>query len=287
MTHAHVLSYALPAAWDHALDGWLTWLIAAGTSPATRRTRRAHVRSVARELNAAHPRDITDAALLSILGRPDYSIEHRRGLRASLASFYRWCVTSGVVDTDPTVNLPTVRAAIGAPRPATDEIWEQLLANADSRTLLMARLAGEAGLRRAEVAKVHTDDLIGGGDGPQLIVHGKGSKQRVIPISVSLAEAIQAAQPFGGFVFPGQINGHMSPDRVGKLVSQVMPPNWSMHKLRHRFATRGYAGTRNLRAVQEVLGHASVATTQRYTAVSSAEMRLVSDAASGRYGAAS
>jgi site-specific recombinase XerC len=49
--------------------------------------------------------------------------------------------------------------------------------------------------------------------------------------------------------------------------------------LRHRFASRGYAGTGNLRAVQEALGHASIATTQRYTAVSRDDVRAVSEAA--------
>ncbi len=52
-----------------------------------------------------------------------------------------------------------------------------------------------------------------------------------------------------------------------------------MHKLRHRYASKGYAGTGNIRAVQEALGHASVATTQRYTAVTSREVRAVSEAA--------
>jgi integrase len=279
MTHSHTLSYPLPGQWDAALDGWLTWLVAAGTSPATRRTRRAHVRSIARETGAAHPRDISTDQLIAILGRPDYSTEHRRGLRASLASFYRWCVVAGVVDADPTLSLPVVHAALGAPRPATDEIWAALLGSADPRTMLMARLACEAGLRRAEVACVHTDDLITDRYGASLIVHGKGSKQRVVPITVTLATGITAGCPFGGFLFPGKIDGHISPDRVGHLVSRVMPAGWSMHKLRHRFATRGYAGTGNLRAVQEALGHASVATTQRYTAVSSEQVRLVAEAA--------
>jgi len=279
MERIHTLSYSLPGQWNAALDGWLTWLIAAGTSSATRKTRRAHVRRVARELAAAHPRDITSADLVGILGRPGFSMEHRRGLRASLASFYRWCVEQGVVEVDPTLTLPHIRAALGAPRPATDDIWRTLLATADARTALMARLACEAGLRRAEVAQVHSDDLNAGIGGAELIVHGKGGKQRVVPITVSLAAAIQAACPFGGFLFPGKIDGHMSADRVGHLVSKVMPKGWSIHKLRHRFATRGYAGTGNLRAVQEALGHASVATTQRYTAVSSAEVRLVSEAA--------
>ncbi|WP_459980021.1 tyrosine-type recombinase/integrase, partial [Mycobacterium avium] len=57
---------------------------------------------------------------------------------------------------------------------------------------------------------------------------------------------------------------------------------WTMHKLRHRYASRGYAQTRDIRAVQEALGHASVATTQRYTAVSSADVRAVSEAAAWR-----
>lgn len=277
----HILSYTLPDAWETAIDGWVSWMIAAGMSPATRRTRRLHVRSVARRLGTTHPRDIEAADLLATLARPDWSIEHRRSLRAALASFYRCCVESGVVEVDPTQTLPKVRTPSGAPKPATDEIWKSILAHPDSRTVLMARLACEAGLRRAEVAQVHTDDLIHGTEGSQLIVHGKGAKQRVVPITVSLADAITAACPQGGFVFPGKIDGHMSANRVGVLVSKVMPPGWSMHKLRHRFATRGYAGTRNLRAVQEALGHASVATTQRYTAVSSAEIRAVSEAAAG------
>src|SRR5581483_9861482 len=159
MSAIHSLSYDLPTAWTTAIDGWLTWLIAAGTSPATRRTRRAHIRRVARELGAADPRDVTGDDLLLILGRPDYSIEHRRGMRGSLGSFYRWCVASKLLDEDPTLTLPSVRAAIAAPRPATDEIWSQILATADERTRLMARLACEAGLRRAEVACVHSNDL--------------------------------------------------------------------------------------------------------------------------------
>lgn len=286
MEGTHTLSYPLPDAWDLAIASWLIWLTAAGTSPATRRTRRAHVRSVAREIAAAHPRDVTPDRLLAILGRFDYSIEHRRGLRASLASFYRCCVDSGIVVDDPTATLPRVRAALGAPRPATDEIWRQILSTADKRTRLMARLACEAGLRRAEVACVHSDDLINGIGGAELIVHGKGGKQRVVPITVTLASEMSAAVPFGGFLFPGKINGHISPDRVGHLVSKVMPAGWSMHKLRHRFATRGYAGTGNLRAVQEALGHASVATTQRYTAVAAREIRAVAEAAAGHGGAA-
>lgn len=143
----------------------------------------------------------------------------------------------------------------------------------------MARLAGEAGLRRAEVAQVHSDDLIRDLHGWSLIVHGKGGKQRVVPLTDELVAVFRQHCTRHGYLFPGQIEGHISPRWVGRMISQLMPPGWSMHKLRHRYATRGYAGTGNLRAVQEALGHASVATTQRYTAVSSSEVRRVSEAA--------
>ena len=273
--------YELPRPWVEAITGWLTWLAAAGTTTATRRTRRSHLRSTARRLGTHTPADVTTRDLVEILASPTHSPEHRRGLRSSLASFYRWAAANGVAD-DISVDLPTVRAVTAAPRPATDEVWLKLLDTAEPRVRLMARLAGEAGMRRAEVAQLHTNDLVGSIESPDLIVRGKGNKQRVVPITAGLAMKIRTACPDGGYVFPGQVDGHMSPDRVGRLVSEAMGPGWSMHKLRHRYATRGYMATRNLRAVQEALGHSSVATTQRYTAVSDAEIRAVSEAACGR-----
>lgn len=146
----------------------------------------------------------------------------------------------------------------------------------------MATLACHAGMRRAEVAIARGDDLMRTVDGWSIIVHGKGGRQRIVPISETLAQMIYEWRPRGGYLFPGQIDGHLSPEHVGKIISRLMPPGWSMHKLRHRYATRGYAGTKNLRAVQEALGHASVATTQRYTAVSENDVRLVSEAASAK-----
>jgi integrase len=60
---------------------------------------------------------------------------------------------------------------------------------------------------------------------------------------------------------------------VGIVVTNVLPDGATMHSLRHRFASRAYRGTRNLRAVQVLLGHASIATTERYTAVDDSEIR--------------
>lgn len=187
--------------------------------------------------------------------------------------------------------LPVMRQPKAAPRPAPDDAWSAALAAADSRTTPMLRLAAEAGLRRAEVAQVHTSDAFIAGGRAQLAVHGKGGKQRLVPISSELAELIRrggaghtpemGAHDWGtyGWLFPDGEGGHLSAGWVGKLVARVLPDGYSMHQLRHRFASRAYRGTRNLRAVQQLLGHQSIATTERYTAVDDDEIRAAAASA--------
>ena len=79
--------------------------------------------------------------------------------------------------------------------------------------------------------------------------------------------------PAPGWLFPNGFGGHLTADHVGKLVARALPGNASMHMLRHRFATRAYHGSHNLRAVQTLLGHESILTTERYTAVDDNEIR--------------
>jgi integrase len=199
-------------------------------------------------------------------------------------SFFDWCISNAIVDTNPATGLPAVRGDTPRPRPATDDIWQDLIATAPARELLMIRLAGEAGLRRGEVALCHRNDLIEDPRGSSLIVHGKGRKQRVVPITDSLAKAIRAYCQHG-FLFPGQIDGHLSVQYVGTQIGRLMPPGYTMHTLRHLFASRAYRGSRNLRAVQMLLGHASVATTERYCAVDDSEIRAAMESASAGFGA--
>lgn len=276
----HKQTYLLSAEWEAAVAGWVDWLTTGGSPRTTIRTRRGHVRATARRLRSLAPDDVSTTELVRLFGRQQWSNEHRRGLRTSLVAFYTWAIANNIAEFNPANGLPGVPESKPHPRPAPDRIWKQLLIAANARERIMARLACEVGLRRAEVARVHTRDLIDDFDGWSLIVNGKGSKQRVIPIPDDLATEIRRG-PGGhtighgreGYLFPGNDNGHLSPAWVGTLIGDLMPDGWSMHKLRHRFATRAYAGSRNLRAVQEALGHASVATTERYTAVSGNEVR--------------
>lgn len=76
-----------------------------------------------------------------------------------------------------------------------------------------------------------------------------------------------------GWVFPGQVGGHLSPAWVGKLVGRRLPAGLGTHTLRHRFASAAYAGTRDLAAVQDLLGHAKPETTRLYVQLPRDAMR--------------
>ena len=280
----------LPPAWEDAVEGWANWLKVGGKSKRTITTRRGHVRALARLVGTRHPSEVTIRHLEMSYSDREYSLEHRRGARISLIQFYAYCNERGICADNPARDLPHIPEDKPSPKPAPDWMWKELKEKAGPRELLMVRLAGQAGLRREEICKVHKDDVLWDGVGYALRVNGKGGKQRVVPVGESLAEQLQRRPswiPDGvdfQFLFPsldkwGNVIGpHLSADRVGRLISDLMPPGWSAHKLRHRYATKGYAGTRNLRAVQVALGHASVATTQRYTATTEPEVRAVCDA---------
>ena len=135
----------------------------------------------------------------------------------------------------------------------------------------MLRLAAELGLRRAEVAVTHSRDIFEDLGGHSLTAHGKGSKDRDVPLPPGLAAQL-LAMPYG-YLFPGNDGGHLSPRWVGKLVTLLLPDGLTMHTLRHRFATRAYAVDRDVFVVQELLGHASPATTRRYVQVPRAGLR--------------
>jgi integrase len=271
--------YTLPPDWQQAVDDWVGWLRLKGMAPRSIRLRYDLVRATARRLDIARPADVTLGDLERYCASNDWSREMRRSVRTSLVSFFDWCVSHGLLSNNPAAGLPTVMQESPKPRPCPDDLWRQLIETAPPRELLMIRLAGEAGLRRGEVARFHTDDLIGHPGSYSLRIVGKGSKQRVVPITDSLADAIRA-HCASGFLFPGDDSGHLSPAYLGTMVSALKPPGWSMHKLRTMYGTRAFRGSRNIMAVKMLLGHASVNTTMIYLAVDDDEVRAAAVAAS-------
>ncbi|WP_080748715.1 tyrosine-type recombinase/integrase [Rhodococcoides fascians] len=261
----------IPVAWIPYLDDF-TLALQAGAAPKTTiETRLNHLRRVARSAGAPSPLELTADQLTNWCGRQTWSTETRRGYRGSLLAFYRWGVGSGRFSENIADALPYVAPAKPTPKPAPDGVYAAALLLADRRGLLILRLGSEIGLRRAEIAVGHSRDIIEDLAGHSLLVHGKGNKDRVVPLPPDLARLLRELGP--GYFFPGNDNGHLSPRWVGKIATELLPDEWTLHKLRHRFASRAYRATRNIRAVQRLLGHDSVATTQIYTAVDDDELR--------------
>lgn len=224
-----------------------------------------------------HPVDSDTSSMVTWLAASGWAPETKKSYRAALVSFYGWAYRRGRLDSDPTVDLPTVRTPTRAPRPAPEPALQRALLAADPRTRLMLELAGHHGLRRGEIAQVHTDDVFADLVGWSLTVHGKGAKDRVIPLDAHLGQEL-AMLP-RGWVFPSPAGGHLTPQHVGKLIARTLPPGWTAHTLRHRFATVAYQGTKDLLAVQTLLGHSRPETTRGYVLTPRDDLRAAIKAA--------
>jgi integrase len=270
----------LTPTWAQALDDWIVTLRAAGKPETTIRTRRQQLQQLAQALELLDPWAVTEDDLMAYLGAQRWAAETRHAHRSAIRGFYGWALHRELVERDPARDLPSVRRTPPRARPLPEDYAVAALANADERTALMVRLAGEHGLRRAEIAQVHSRDVMHDLLGYSLQVHGKGGRVRFVPLVDAVAEAILDAR---GYAFPGAIDGHLSPWWVGKLVQRVLPRGWTTHTLRHRFATKVYGDSRDVFATQAALGHASPATTLRYVQLpDDAVRRLIDGAAIGK-----
>lgn len=259
----------------HDLSDWRTWLVACDLSAQTIRLRCYQMRRFAER----HPqlRDVTVDQLVAWLGRPGWTTETRRSQRSALRSFYGWLHASGRIKADPARLLPKIAASRRLPRPAPARAVNLAMLAADGRVQLMLMLAVRQGLRRGEIAVVHSDDLVEDLGGWSLIVHGKGRKDRTVPLADDVADRLRSLEP--GWAFPGLTTGHLSAGHVGVLMARALPEPWTAHTLRHAFATRAYGATRDLLAVQELLGHARPETTRAYVRVSVDSLRAAVEAA--------
>lgn len=261
-----------PHLWPRAIEDYRIWMLAAMLSPGTINLRLYQLRRLARSF--ADPWTITTEDLAGWLASHDWSAGTVRCWRSMLGSFYRWAVTTGRLPTSPAATLPRAPRVQLRPRPAPDDVVEEAIATARPRTALMIRLARRGGLRRGEIARVHTDDLTRESDGWWLLVHGKGGKQRQVPLDdVTVDHVKDWLRGRTGWVFPGDKDGHLAPATVGRLVTRHLTGHWSTHTLRHRYASAAYDGCHDLAAVQELLGHSKPETTRIYVDVNRESLR--------------
>ena len=213
------------------------------------------------------------------------SLESRGVLLSNVRSFYRWAARFDLISIDPTVRLDApVRRRRRLPRPIGEDALTQAMDSANGRIRPWLYLAAFAGFRACEVSRLRVEDVHADTDPPVLIVQdGKGGKSRVVPLHRAVAASLDESDlPASGYLFrhrgggtpvttgtPGTAAANVSARLVSELANRHLRATRcgaTFHQLRHRFGTMIYAGTRDLRLTQELLGHSNPSTTAGYAA---------------------
>ncbi|MCY4314922.1 MAG: tyrosine recombinase XerC [Roseovarius sp.] len=230
--------------------------------------------------------DISDMRswMASVRGRGVGSRSLARKLSA-VKSFYRWLSEKERFDPSAVLSAKTPRFNAKMPRPLSPEdaidVIDALEVNSETawtalRDQAVVTLLYGCGLRISEALGI-TGECIPLGD--TLRIRGKGGKERIVPVIKPACEAVSAYVDLCPFdmgnndpVFRGARGGPLSPRIVQKSISQVrlrlgLPATATPHAMRHSFATHLLGAGGDLRTIQELLGHASLTSTQKYTAV--------------------
>lgn len=187
-----------------------------------------------------------------------------------LRAFYGWAVANGHARRNPVLGAAVPRRPRYLPRPIPDKLLIEAFASAAPRVRMILALAAMGGLRACEIARLRREDVIDHTDTPRLFVHGKGDKQRVVSLSASLLAELHAyGMPRRGPIIRrwDGVNGHVSPSLVSSAANDHLHSlgiSDTLHSLRHWSATTLYRDTKDIRLVQETLGHGSPATTAIY-----------------------
>lgn len=263
-----------PATWQDYLDAFTRWMSTADYPASTQKKRHYHLRRFAHDTGLT-PAAVTLEDLTDYLGTRNWSQDTKRSHQSTLKAFFKWTTLTARTEDDPTIYLPRVRTTPGVPRPFPEELLKPTLALSPERERLMIRLGAEAGMRSCEICLTNTADIVGPIERSSIIVHGKGNKDRRVPIPTSLAVLLRARGSInpGGWVFPGKIDQHISNKRVIELLADTLPGDWAGHSLRHRYGTVTYAGCKDIRSVQKLMGHASPDTTQIYVEIHDDSLR--------------
>ncbi len=277
-----VLPAAAAVGFDDAVAGFLDYLSSyRGYSIHTVKAYARDLREFRRFLAERHRgvvapdqvrREMVVAFALSLKGQAPLTV--RRKLTV-IASFYHFMQDTGSAVLNPARGLPLPKVAQCFPTCLTAEQAGALLEAAHTpwhRAMIALLLFG--GLRRSEVTAITLDDL--DLENAQLLVRGKGAKQRVVPLTPLVVEAIREylqCRPQTGsqHLFVSRVGGHALHARVaGRMLQHVLQraglgeEHITPHRLRHTFATHLIRSGVDVKTVQELLGHADLQTTARY-----------------------
>ena len=300
---------------QNALGQWLSWL--AHERRIADLTRAAYGRDIGQFLSflARHQGELPRLSSLEALSRGDFrawmasrqaeGIEARSLARSlsALRNLFKFLSRRGLVANGAITTLRAPKLPRAVPKPLTvgeamdvvDEVAslqeEDWIGKRDAAILTL--LYG-AGLRIGEAISLNRRDLPMAGEARTLAVTGKGRKTRIVPLLPEVVTAVRAylkACPWGGTgsdpLFMGAKGGRLGPRLIQKSMQTLrlalgLPDTATPHALRHSFATHLLGAGGDLRAIQELLGHASLSTTQRYTEVDAQHLLQVYQAAHPR-----
>ena len=279
------------------LSAWLDSL--SGVADSTRAVYARDAAAAARWLEQAGfsgPESVDRRALrryLAELGVNRYAARTISRKISVLRRYFDWARRTGRVGTDPTLGLAPPKGASKLPQVLKDDQIHTLISKParagdddarDARDLAIVELLYGSGLRVSELCGLRHEDLDLAQ--AQVRVWGKGSKQRLVPLSDPAVAALRdwlqdyrasfvAADTPDAPVFLNHRGRAMTPRDARRVIDRRSVVPTHPHALRHTFATHLLDGGADLRAVQELLGHADIASTQIYTHVSRERLREV------------
>lgn len=266
---------------DPLVEEWMLWQLAGQLSPVTVSERVRVLAQFSHEL-AVSPVHATPMDIIRWLGRhTEWSAATAATYHSYLRAWFSWLAIMEYRTENPMVKVASPRYPDRVPRPVSDDDFIRLLTTPmHHRTRVMILLAALAGLRVSEVARVRGEDI--DITGPRIYVLGKGGSKNWLPFHPLLCQAA-ATMPRRGWWFPANSRrpgDHVHSKSVSDIIGNVMRragARGTPHSLRHWTGTTLLEDGADLRTVQLLLRHKSVATTMFYTKIPDERRRAAID----------
>lgn len=255
------------------IDGYTIAQERQGLSPASVTKRRTYLRRFAFWMTPRGVLEATEDDIQLWLDSLSLAAKTRYAYIGELHAFFTWAIRQHHLERDPTVDIIRPKLPRAIPRPLSDRDLIAALDQAPPDIKAMLSLAAFEGFRSKEIAGLQREDILDHLKPPMLVVSApKGHHQRMVPLNPLAWAALQSyGLPRSGPVFRLKDGRQMSTWNVGQKCNPHLADvgaAGTLHSLRHAFASNLYAISLDLRMTQEMLGHASPATTAIYAAFS-------------------
>jgi len=277
---------------ERAVTDFLRHLRERNASPHTIKAYTGDLANFAAHAGSRRWQDIDHIAIRGFLSRLYQKGLSKTSVARSLAavrSLYRWLAREGVLEQNPAKLVATPKLAKKLPRVPTIEEMNSVLdgqmpetAAFPERDRLMLELLYGCGIRNSELTGINLDDIRLSAEA--ILIRGKGKKERYVPFGESARKALTAYLPVrqtalaksrhhSNALLINRRGGRLTTRSVGRIIKKIavakgLSPDVHPHTLRHAFGTHMLEEGADLRAIQELLGHERLATTERYTQLS-------------------